>query len=119
MDDTKKQLADAVNDIKNLIDSFGSTLENIEKRLARLEKVDSIEHRVAVNQIDLSDIKESLQRIEERQTDEILKAVKEIREATGTAGREEIKHINRRLDSHLVKLAKAEEDLIILKNNRS
>lgn len=58
--------------------------------------MDSIEHRVEVNQIDLSDIKESLQRIEEKQSSEI-------------------HHINRRLDSHLVKLAKAEEDIIILK----
>ncbi|WP_059172872.1 hypothetical protein [Bacillus sp. FJAT-27445] len=118
MDDTNNKFQDAVNDIKKLIDSFGSTLENIEKRLARLEKVDSIEHRVAVNQIDLSDIKESLLRIEERQTDEILKTVKEIREATGGPAREEIRHINRRLDSHLVKLAKAEEELIIIRNNR-
>ncbi|WP_409274182.1 hypothetical protein V1499_04660 [Neobacillus sp. SCS-31] len=107
-----------LNDIKKMIDSFGTTLASIEKRLARLEKMDSIEHRVAVNQIDLSDIKESLQRIEERQTDEILKVVKEIKETSGGQARDEIRHINRRLDSHLVKLAKAEEELIILKNNR-
>ncbi|RDU35350.1 hypothetical protein DRW41_18890 [Neobacillus piezotolerans] len=118
MDENTKQLQNAVNDIKMLFDSFGATLENIEKRLARLEKMDSIEHRVAVNQIDLSDIKESLLRIEERQTDEILKTVKEIKDTAAGASREEIRHINRRLDSHLVKLAKAEEDLIILKNTR-
>lgn len=118
MDENTNQLQNAVNDIKKLFDSFGATLENIEKRLARLEKMDSIEHRVAVNQIDLSDIKESLQRIEERQTDEILKTVKEIRDTGAGPDREEIRHINRRLDSHLVKLAKAEEDLIILKNSR-
>ncbi|WP_316571222.1 hypothetical protein [Neobacillus sp. YIM B06451] len=114
MDENTNQL----NEIKKMIDSFGTTLANIEKRLARLEKMDSIEHRVAVNQIDLSDIKESLQRIEERQTDEILKAVKEIKETAGVQARDEIRHINRRLDSHLVKLARAEEELIILKNNR-
>ncbi|OCA84387.1 hypothetical protein A8F94_16935 [Bacillus sp. FJAT-27225] len=118
MDENNRELTQAINDIKTMIEGFSSSLENIEKRLARLEKMDSIEHRVAVNQIDLSDIKDSLERIEERQTDEILKAVKEIREATGGSAHEDIKHINRRLDSHLVKLAKAEEELIILRNNR-
>jgi archaellum component FlaC len=90
------KLTDNIDDIKSLIQKFNSTLENIENRLSRLEKMDSIEHRVAVNQIDLSDIKESLERIEEVQGNEI-------------------HHINRRLDSHLVKLAKADEEIIMLK----
>ncbi|AZU64890.1 hypothetical protein CHR53_07660 [Neobacillus mesonae] len=76
---------------------FNETLDNIEKRLSRLEKVDSIEHRVTVNQIDLSDIKDSLHRMEETQ-------------------KNDIQHINRRLDSHLVKIAKAEEEILIFKN---
>jgi len=91
-----EKLTENVNEIKSLMNTFNATLQNIEKRLARLEKMDSIEHRVEVNQIDLSDIKDSLQRIEE---------------ARGN----EIQYINRRLDSHLVKIAKAEEELIILK----
>jgi|SRR5690242_20442226 hypothetical protein len=98
-----------VNDIKSLINTFNITLENIEQRLSRLEKVDSIEHRVAVNQIDLSDIKDSLQRIEEVQST-LLKGLEGNQEND-----KEIQHINRRLDSHLVKLAKAEEEIIILK----
>ncbi|WP_042455148.1 hypothetical protein [Neobacillus dielmonensis] len=84
-------------DIKTLIEIFNKTLEKIEKRLSRLEKVDSIEHRVAVNQIDLSDIKEALERIED-------------------IHKREIEHIHRRLDSHLVKIAKSEEEIIILKS---
>lgn len=88
------KLPDNVNDIKILIQTFNETLDHIEKRLSRLEKMDSIEHRVEVNQIDLSDIKESLQRIEDSHNNEI-------------------QHINRRLDSHLVKIAKVEEDLIM------
>lgn len=92
-----KRLSENVNDIKSLISTFNETLENIEKRLSRLEKMDSIEHRVTVNQIDLSDIKESLERIEETQ-------------------KKDIQYINRRLDSHLVKIAKAEEEILILKN---
>lgn len=92
-----EKLTENVNDIKSLIHKFNETLENIEKRLLRLEKMDSIEHRVAVNQIDLSDIKESLQRIEDSHNNEI-------------------QHINRRLDSHLIKIAKVEEDMIIIKS---
>ncbi|MEH7354921.1 hypothetical protein V7150_15295 [Neobacillus drentensis] len=91
-----EKLTEKIQDIKSLVSTFNATLENIEKRLSSLEKMDSIEHRVEVNQIDLSDIKDSLQRIEEKQSSEI-------------------QHIHRRLDSHLVKLAKAEEDIIILK----
>jgi hypothetical protein len=90
------KLTDNVNDIKSLINTFNETLENIENRLSRLEKMDSIEHRVAVNQIDLSDIKDALQRIED-------------------SNNNDIQHINRRLDSHLIKIAKVEEDMIIIK----
>jgi predicted nucleic acid-binding Zn-ribbon protein len=92
------KLTENVDDIKSLIQTFNETLEHIGKRLSRLEKMDSIEHRVEVNQIDLSDIKESLQRIEDSHNSEI-------------------QHINRRLDSHLVKIAKVEEDMIIVKTN--
>jgi len=84
-------------DLKSLIQTFNDTLETIEKRLSRLEKMDSIEHRVEVNQIDLLDIKDSLQRIEETHNNEL-------------------KHVNRRLDSHLVKIAKLEEEMIISRN---
>ncbi|WP_249366446.1 MULTISPECIES: hypothetical protein [Neobacillus] len=92
-----EKLNENVNDMKSLINTFNKTLENIEKRLSRLEKMDSIEHRVAVNQIDLSDIKEVLERIEESQ-------------------KNDIQHINRRLDSHLIKIAKVEEETLILKS---
>lgn len=104
------KLTEDISDIKTLIHTFNKTLENIEHRLSRLEQMDSIEHRVEVNQIDLSDIKESLQRIEEVQST----VVKEIKNHSGKG--EDIQYINRRLDSHLIKLARAEEDIIILKN---
>lgn len=92
-----EKLNENVNDMKSLINTFNKTLENIEQRLSRLEKMDSIEHHVAVNQIDLSDIKEVLERIEESQI-------------------HDIQHINRRLDSHLIKIAKVEEETLILKS---
>lgn len=112
MEKKLEHLTDDVNDIKNLIHTFNKTLENIENRLARLEKVDSIEHRIAVNQIDLSDIKEALDRIEGVQST----IVQEIQQVKGEGNNQEIQHINRRLDSHLVKLAKAEEEIIMLKS---
>jgi chromosome segregation ATPase len=110
MEKKLEELNDNINDIKTLVHSFHKTLENIEHRLSRLEKMDSIEHRVEVNQIDLSDIKESLQRIEEVQS-KVLHDIK-----NGPDSKEDIQYINRRLDSHLVKIAKTEEDIIILKN---
>ncbi|MEH6993373.1 hypothetical protein V7075_11730 [Neobacillus drentensis] len=110
MDQKLDKLTENINDIKILINSFHKTLEKIEHRLSRLEQMDSIEHRVEVNQIDLSDIKESIQRIEDVQGN----VVKHLEKNLGNG--EEIKHINRRLDSHLIKLAKAEEEIIILRN---
>lgn len=110
MDQKLEKLTDNVKDIKSLIQTFNTTLENIEKRLSRLEKVDSIEHRVTVNQIDLSDIKDALSRIEKTQTDEIIRLLKEF------LNDDQLEYIHRRLDSHLIKLAKAEEEILMLKN---
>ncbi|PLS03036.1 hypothetical protein [Neobacillus cucumis] len=97
MDKELGKLTENELELKDLIQTFNATLETIEKRLSRLEKMDSIEHRVEVNQIDLSDIKDSLQRIEETHNNKL-------------------QQINRRLDSHLVKIAKLEEEMIISKN---
>lgn len=110
MEQKLDKLTENISDIKTLIQTFNKTLENIEHRLSRLEQMDRIEHRVEVNQIDLSDIKESLQRIEDVQST----VVQDLNKKLGNG--EDIKHINRRLDSHLIKLAKAEEEIIILKN---
>lgn len=111
MDEKIERLSDNVNDMKNVVHSLNNILENIDSRLARLEVVDSIEHRVAVNQIDLSDIKEALDRIEDVQS----KLLKEMAEVKEKVHQGEIKNINFRLDSLLVKLAKAEEEIERLK----
>ncbi|MDP4172241.1 MAG: hypothetical protein Q8906_16645 [Bacillota bacterium] len=116
MEQNFAHLENSVNDIKKLFESFAATLENIENRLARLEKVDSIEHRVAVNQIDLSDIKESLLRIETVQNQERSNKDRDIQQGIEIGDRESLQYIHRRLDSHLVKIAKAEEALLILKS---
>ncbi|WP_442599022.1 hypothetical protein [Neobacillus sp. D3-1R] len=96
-----ERLLKSLEEIKTVVLSYNEKLESIEKRLARLEKVDSIEHRVAVNQIDLSDIKEALE---------------ELKENFSGNGSDEIKSIQKRLDSQLLMLAKAEEEIIILKS---
>ncbi len=111
MENKLARLSDSVEDIKSLINAFNHTLESIESRLERLEKMDSIEHRVAVNQIDLSDIKEVLDRIQNAQSN----IAADIAGINSLENNEQIKYINRRLDSHLVKLGKAEEEIIMLK----
>jgi chromosome segregation ATPase len=111
MEKKLEKLSNNVDDIRSLINTFNNTLVHIESRLDQFEKVDSIEHRVAVNQIDLSDIKDSLNRIEEVQS----KLLAEIAEIKDLENHDHIKYINRRLDSHLVKLGKAEEEIIMLK----
>ncbi|PLS18430.1 hypothetical protein CVD28_07130 [Bacillus sp. M6-12] len=50
--------------------------------------MDSIEHRVAVNQIELSDIKEALQRMEDFQTGDLGKVLLQLLELTGKLSHE-------------------------------
>jgi uncharacterized protein YpuA (DUF1002 family) len=95
-----EELKKAFEEMKKVIMVNNEKLEHIEHRLARLEKMDSIEHRVAVNQIDLSDIKDVLEDIKDNYT---------------FNGNDEFKSIHKRLDSHLIRIARVEEDLIILK----
>lgn len=94
----------ALEEMKTVILSYNDKLGSIEKRLARLEKVDSIEHRVAVNQIDLSDIKDSLEELKENIT---------------FNPNDEFRTIHKRLDSHLIKIGRAEEDIILLKKQQA
>jgi tetrahydromethanopterin S-methyltransferase subunit G len=98
------QLMKVLEEMKTVILSYNDKLGSIEKRLARLEKVDSIEHRVAVNQIDLSDIKETLEELKENFT---------------YNPNDEFRTIHKRLDSHLIKIGRAEEDIIMLKKQQT
>lgn len=92
----EKTIQDVFFFLEDLKKELNDKLNQIESRLARLEKMDSIEHRVAVNQIDLTDIKEMLEQIENQQ------------ESAAS-------HMQRRLDLHLLKIAKTEEELALLK----
>lgn len=111
----EKLLNDIVVQLSEMRATMNEKLEVIESRLARLEKVDSIEHRVTVNQIDLTDIKELLQKQEENQTDKFSEVVEELYNRFEKIFQGEIQKLNRRLDSQLLKIAKAEEDILMLK----
>jgi molecular chaperone DnaK (HSP70) len=109
-----KQLLDNINHMKENLEQIDQAIQNLDQRLFRLEKVDSIEHRVAVNQIDLSDIKEIVEKVEEFQREKILPMTKKIEEFHR---REDIEFINKRLDAHLIKIAQNEEAILMLKGN--
>lgn len=106
-------MENTITNVLALLNQMNSTilskLETIESRLARLEKMDSIEHRVSVNQIDLSDIKEILERIEENKFSSTNQNA-EVQSSTDT-----VAMINKRLDTQLLRIAKVEEELELLK----
>jgi len=106
-------MENTITNVLALLNQMNSTilskLETIESRLARLEKMDSIEHRVSVNQIDLSDIKEILERIEENKCSSTNQNA-EMQSSTDT-----VAMINKRLDTQLLRIAKVEEELELLK----
>jgi endonuclease III-like uncharacterized protein len=93
-----------LEEMKTVILTYNDKLEKIEKRLERLEKVDSIEHRVAVNQIDLTDIKEVLEGMKDHYS---------------FSTNDEIKTIHKRLDSHLIKIGRMEEEVISMKKQEA
>lgn len=100
--------------IENSIELLNKKTEGIEKRLERLEKVDSIEHRVTSNQIDITDIKDALERMEEMQTAKIENALRELLERAESKNNSEFNTIHKRLDSHLLKLGRVEEEILMV-----
>lgn len=104
--------------IENSIESLNKKTEGIETRLERLEKVDSIEHRVTSNQIDITDIKDALERLEEMQTAKIENALRELLERAESKNISEFNTIHKRLDSHLLKLGRVEEEILMVKQEK-
>lgn len=115
MEELLKQLIANVNEIKENVESINERFHHFEQRLSRLEKVDSIEHRVSVNQIDLSDIKEIVEKIEEFQKEQILPMAMHINDIHYA---EEFNKINNRLDAHLAKIAKNEEAILMISKTK-
>lgn len=92
-------------------------LDNIELRLARLEVVDSIEHRVTVNQIDITDIKELLERNGDNHKIDNNAIIEEVNKELERVVNNQFQQFHKRLDSQLLKIAKAEEEILMLKTN--
>jgi hypothetical protein len=111
-----EQIVDMLNKINNNIDT---KLATIESRLARLEKMDSIEHRVTVNQIDITDIKELLQKLEDKPTKDVISVIEEAIGKFEKTYQSHLEVMNRRLDSQLLKIAKSEEEILMLKEQNS
>lgn len=98
--------------------NINTKLATIESRVARLEKMDSIEHRVTVNQIDITDIKELLQKLEENPTSGFTNIIEQAITRFESTYQTHLELLNRRLDSQLLKIAKAEEEILILKQEQ-
>jgi regulator of replication initiation timing len=112
------EIFNLLKSIENSIVSMNKRAEGIEKRLERLEKVDSIEHRVTSNQIDITDIKDALERMEEMQSAKIENALKELLAKAEIKNNSEFSMIHKRLDSHLLKLGRVEEEILMVQQDK-
>lgn len=112
------EIFNLLKDIGHSIDSLNKRAEKIEKRLERLEKVDSIEHRVTSNQIDITDIKDALERMEEMQSAKIENALQELLAKAEVKNNAEFSTIHKRLDSHLLKLGRVEEEVLMVQQDK-
>ncbi len=113
----ENELQQVVQLLHNMNENFEKKLNTIETRLARLEKVDSIEHRVTVNQIDITDIKELVQKLGEQP--KIINAIEGAITRFEKTYQSHVEQINRRMDSQLLKIAKTEEEILTLKNHKN
>jgi hypothetical protein len=114
----EKLLTDILNKI-NIIDEKINIMDEDLKfyghRLERLEKMDSIEHRVTVNQIDLTDIKEIVEKVDDFQRAELMDLSRIVKNYLNNASlKEELSLIHKRLDVQLNKIAKNEEAILIV-----
>jgi hypothetical protein len=115
MEEILKQLLDGMNEIKQEVKAIDHSIGHLDQRLARLEKMDSIEHYVSVNQIDITDIKEIVEKIRTFQREELCEVSEFIKNnMKGLRLKEEIHLLHNRLDAQLMKIAQNEEALLIL-----
>ncbi|NMD70503.1 hypothetical protein HHO41_09385 [Bacillus sp. DNRA2] len=111
MEELLKQLIENVSEIKNNLTKIDDSIHVLENRLSRLEKMDSIEHRVSVNQIDLTDIKEIVEKMEQFQKEIILPMTKK-------QYSDELAYIHKRLDAQLTKIAQNEETILMMSGKK-
>ncbi|WP_071459035.1 hypothetical protein [Bacillus massilinigeriensis] len=117
MDNNEKMISMLQEAMKG-IEQLHQKICEVSSRLDRLEKVDSIEHRVTSNQIDITDIKEALERLEEVQNTKVEQVVRGIAESMEKKQNREIGSVHKRLDSHLYKMGKLEEEFHIMKEDK-
>ena len=118
MEGNTSEIVNLLKGIESSMETMNKRVDFIEKRLERLEKVDSIEHRVTSNQIDITDIKEALERMEEMQSAKIENALKELLNKAEIRYNAEFSTIHRRLDSHLLKLGRVEEEILMVQQEK-
>lgn len=115
-------LPDLVSKMDYIIEKLNKIDEEVQlygHRLERLEKMDSIEHRVTVNQIDLSDIKEIVEKVADLQQRSLVDLSKHIaNDLKHSSIKEEINLIHKRLDVQLNKIAKTEEAILLVGNKK-
>jgi hypothetical protein len=118
MEGNISEIVGMLKGIESSIESLNKRVDLIEKRFGRLEKVDSIEHRVTSNQIDITDIKEALERMEEMQSAKIESFLKELLAKAEARNNTEFSTIHKRLDSHLLKLGRVEEEILMVQQEK-
>ncbi|WML44893.1 hypothetical protein [Neobacillus sp. PS3-40] len=117
MEKVLSEILEKVNSIDEKISDMEKDLKYYGERLERLEKMDSIEHRVTVNQIDLTDIKGIVENVSDFQREELKDLSRFINNyLKDFPVREEINLIHKRLDVQLNMIAKNEEALLIVGN---
>ncbi len=118
MDQNSNTILNMLSDVKESMAALNEKLERVEKRLDQLGKVDSIEHRVTSNQIDITDIKDALERMEELQVARVERIATEILEASAKQNEAGVASVQKRLDTHLLKIGRVEEDILILQGDK-
>lgn len=114
----ENEMSNILKLLNDMNQNINTKLATIESRVARLEKMDSIEHRVTVNQIDITDIKELLQKLEDNPTNNFAHIIEQAITRFESTYQTHLELLNRRLDSQLLKIARAEEEILILKQEQ-
>lgn len=118
MEELLKEILESLDTLHEKANRLDDAMQHYGQRLDRLEKMDSIEHRVEVNQIDLSDIKEIVEKVAEFQKEETQELSQFFKSHLNHAFfQEELNLIHKRLDLHLSKIAMNEEALLMLRKN--
>lgn len=108
------ELLNSVNGLHDKVNNMNNMLQQCERRLEHLEKMDSIEHRVTVNQIDLTDIKEIVEKVADFQREEITELSVFVKKHMSINFHQDaLNLIHKRLDVQLNKIAKNEEAILI------